>query len=95
MADQAPILILLFPLFGAVLVSLAGPWKKQICLPVVLIALVGSLACSVTTFQQVLQYGEVQYFLGGWSSPLGIGIQIRIDSINGLVAMVAPAIAWE
>ena len=93
MADQAPILILLFPLFGAVLVSLAGPWKKQICLPVVLIALVGSLACSVTTFQQVLQYGEVQYFLGGWSSPLGIGIQIRIDSINGLVAMVAPAVA--
>ena len=93
MADQAPLLILLFPLFGAVIVSLLGPWKKPLCLPLVLVATVGTLAAAVTTFCDVLQYGQVQYFLGGWASPRGIGIELRIDHVNGLVAIVVAAVA--
>ena len=93
MADQAPLLILLFPLFGAVIVSLVGPWKKQLCLPVVIIAMTGSLAAALTAFCNVLQYGQVQYFLGGWDSPRGIGIELRIDHVNGLVAIVVATVA--
>lgn len=92
MAEQAPVLILLFPLFAAVIVSLAGPWKQQLCLPIVLLAAIGSLAAACATFCQVIQSGEVQYFLGGWESPRGIGIELRIDHINGLVAMVVAAV---
>jgi len=93
MTDQAPVLILLLPLFGAAMVSLLGPWKQQLCLPVVLLAALGSLGAAVATFYQVTQTGEVQYFLGGWESPRGIGIELRIDHINGLVAMVVAAVA--
>jgi len=93
MADQAPLLILLFPLFGAVIVSLVGPWKKQLCLPVVIIATTGSLAAGLTAFCNVLQYGQVQYFLGGWDSPRGIGIELRIDHVNGLVVIVVATVA--
>lgn len=98
MAEQAPVLILLFPLFGAVLVTLAGPWRKQLCLPLVVLAMIGSLAAACGTFCQVIQseIGEVQYFLGGWDNvgkPRGIGIELRIDHINGLVAMTVAAVA--
>ncbi|RKX30863.1 MAG: hypothetical protein DRP71_14350 [Verrucomicrobia bacterium] len=93
MADQAPLLILLFPLFGAVTISLIGPWKKQLCLPVAIVATIGSLAAALTAFCDVLQVGQVQYFLGGWESPRGIGIELRIDHVNGLVAIVVTAVA--
>ncbi len=93
MLEQAPIFILLLPLFAAVCVILVGPWKAGFCLPIVLLALAGSVVASVATFSQVLQHGHVQYFLGGWISPRGIGIELWIDSINGLVVIVVTSVA--
>ena len=88
MAEQLPALILLAPLFGALLVGLAGPRDRRVCFPVVLGALAVSLCSAVGVLVRVLAGGPVDYFVGGWSEPLGIGIQLRVDTLNGLVLVV-------
>lgn len=96
MADQYCILILLFPLFAAVFVALAGTKSDRFCLPITLIGLGGALLFAILTQGQVMAGGSVEYFLGGWDTsddkPLGIGIQYIVDPINGLVLVLIPLI---
>lgn len=92
MVDQYCILILLYPLFAALLVTLLGTWRDRLCLPVTLAGLGGSLIAAIQTLCQVMEQGEVRYFLGGWSTPLGIGIEYRVDAINGLILVLIPFI---
>ncbi len=92
MTDQHCILILIYPLFAALLVALLGTWRDRYSLPVTLIGLGGSLISAVFTLAEVIEKGEVRYFLGGWSTPLGIGIEYRVDAINGLVLILIPLI---
>lgn len=91
MIEQLPIIILLAPLFGALLIGLIGLRDYRVCFPIVLSALSVSFAAAVVTAFRVFANGPISYFIGGWEEPLGIGIALRIDAINAFV-LIAIAI---
>lgn len=93
MSDQLPILILLAPLFGAIAVSVLGLRNREFCLPIVFVALAVSLGAVLGTLAGVVESGTVRYFLGGWDSPLGIGVELRVDLMSGLVLVVIAVVA--
>lgn len=116
MADHAPVILLLAPLFAAIAVSLAGlrrparatppaegevdeasprssPKEDQVCYLFTLGALAISLVAALTMLGQVIDSGVIQYFVGNWSSPLGIGIELRVDHINALALVMISAVA--
>ncbi len=124
MADHAPAILLIAPLFAAILVSLAGirrPARRRIpaapsdeptiggkpfessefpqfkedkvCFMLTLAALTVSLVAALTMLGQVIEGGAIRYFVGNWSAPLGIGIELRVDHINALVLVMISTVA--
>jgi len=124
MADHAPAILLLAPLFAAILVSLAGirrparrvtpaapadepaiggtpfesadfpPFEEdKVCFFLTLGALIVSVVAALTMLGQVVEGGVIRYFVGNWSSPLGIGIELRVDHINALVLVMISTVA--
>jgi len=93
MAEQYPIIVLLVPLFGALVVGLAGMTDRRICFPMTMATLTITLVTSIGILQRVIDGGVIRYFVGGWSRPVGIGIELRIDTINALVLVVITSIA--
>ena len=120
MAEHAPVILLLAPLFAAIAVSLAGirlpakaasvaeestgaageipapalPAKEdQLCYLLTIGALAISLVASLTMLGQTIDSGVIQYFVGNWSSPLGIGIELRVDHINAVALVMISAVA--
>lgn len=97
MIDQLPAIMVLAPMFGALLVVLFGSKNHDVCFPVAIVSLAISLAAAVMCAQQVYTSGPIDYFMGGWEAgrkvegveiPLGFGIQLRIDQLNALVLVV-------
>lgn len=88
MSEQLPVIIVLAPLFGALVVGLAGPKDHRVCFPAVLASLLVSFCAAIAVAWHVHTNGVINYFVGGWESPRGIGIQIRIDQLNALVLIV-------
>lgn len=93
MVEQYPIIVLLAPLFGSLVVGFAGMTDRRVCFPVTITALTISLATSLGILQRVIDGGVIRYFVGGWSRPVGIGIELRIDTINALVLVVITTVA--
>ncbi len=124
MADHAPAILLIAPLFAAILVSLAGiriPARRRIpaapsdepsiggepfespefprlkedkvCFMLTLGALIVSEVAALTMLGQVIEGGAIRYFVGNWSSPLGIGIELRVDHINALALVMISTVA--
>lgn len=96
MSDQLPAILLLAPLFGAMITGLVGVKDHRFCFPILVTSLSVSLACALALVFQVQTSGPVDYFFGGWTperSPLGVGIQLRIDGINALVITVISVVA--
>ncbi|MEZ5431102.1 MAG: monovalent cation/H+ antiporter subunit D family protein [Verrucomicrobiales bacterium] len=91
MTEHFPVLIVIAPLFGALLCGLFGMRDHRVCLPIALAALGFSLACACGLLIRVADSGPVSYFVGGWKQPRGIGIELRADGINALV-LVAIAV---
>lgn len=87
MAEQYPIIVLLVLLGGALLVGLVGMKDHRVCFPLAVLSLVLALATAVGILQRVINEGVIHYFVGGWSQPRGIGIELRIDTINALVLL--------
>ena len=94
MSDQLPAIIVLAPLFGALVCGLFGPKDLRMCFPAVILSLVVSLGSAIAMAKQVFTTGKViDYFMGGWEKPLGIGIQLRVDALNALVLIVIGIVA--
>ena len=93
MVEQYPIIVLLAPLLGALVVGLAGIADRRICFPVTVAALICSFAVALGLLQRVMDGGVIRYFVGGWSRPVGIGIELRIDTINALVLLAIITVA--
>ncbi len=94
MIDQLPAVIVLTPLFGAMLVGLVGMKDQRVCFPIALVSLTLTLAASFLATQQVFVNGVIDYFVGGWEKPLGIGIHLRIDEFNALVLCAIAVVVW-
>ncbi|MCB1229532.1 MAG: monovalent cation/H+ antiporter subunit D family protein [Verrucomicrobiae bacterium] len=96
MSEQLPAILLLSPLFGALITGLVGMTDHRRCFPILATALTVSLFCAISLLAQVVKSGPIDYFVGGWDPqrvPLGIGIQLRIDGINALLLVVITTVA--
>jgi len=86
MIEQLPALIVLTPLFGALLVILSGMVTRNSCLPITIITLGISMVAAIASYAHLLglPVAEMRYRFGGWD-PL-VGIEYRMDGLSGLVA---------
>lgn len=101
MGEEAPIIIVLAPLLGALFVGMFGARNFNTCFPVAVLSLVVSLVCAIYCAFEVFATGEINYFVGGWDAdkvingvriPLGFGIHLRVDHLNALVLIVVAVI---
>ena len=91
MNTQAPALIVMIPLLFAVLTPLIGFWRKELCYPWVLIAVIISFSSSLVTLGQVVLHGTIRYKLGGWAAPYGI--EYLVDPLSAMMAVVVAGTA--
>jgi multicomponent Na+:H+ antiporter subunit D len=98
MADQLPAILVLAPLFGAMIIGLAGTRDHKICFPITLVSLLVTLVAAFAAACEVFENGSIDYFVGGWKEPIGIGIHLHIDSLNALllcaIAIVAVLVSF-
>lgn len=107
MVDHAPVIVLMAPLFAAIAVTLAGlrrrghgagdfgeaPHESKLSALLTVAALAVSLGAAWTLLVRVIDQGTVRYFMGNWRSPLGIGIELRVDHLGALVVLMISAVA--
>lgn len=94
MSEQLPAVLVLAPLFGALLVTLVG-WKDhRVCFPIAVTTLFITLLASIAAAHQVFTTGTIDYFVGGWEEPIGIGIHLRIDALNALLLVAIALVAF-
>jgi multicomponent Na+:H+ antiporter subunit D len=87
--EQLPALLIVLPLLGAA-VCAALPDKR---LPWLLATAISwsVFAMAAVLMSRVLGSGAISYAMGGWEPPWGI--ELRIDALNALVALIVGAIA--
>jgi multicomponent Na+:H+ antiporter subunit D len=86
---QLPALLVVLPLFGALLAALV---RRP--LPAYLVTLVVSLVSPVIAWlilDEVLASGPISYVFGNW--PAEIGIEYRIDTLNALLLALITSVA--
>ena len=64
MLEQLPALILLAPLFGALLIGLIGLHDRRACFPIAFTALIISLASAIGAAMRAFTSGAYNYFIG-------------------------------
>jgi multicomponent Na+:H+ antiporter subunit D len=84
--SQLPILIVAIPLVFSVVVPVLGRWKRNWCLPLVIVALTLSLISSVGVAYRIVVDGPQSYFLGGWRPPWGIAYYV--DHLSAFMALI-------
>ena len=92
MIDHYPVLIVILPLLFAFVVSGAAWIRKSLCFPLAVTGMGLSAYFSVRLLGQVATTGLVEYRLGGWETPWGIGYYV--DTLNALVVTVVTALAF-
>lgn len=86
LAHQAPLVTVLAPVFGALVVTLFGRKHAVMAWPVTLMALgVSCVGGLVTLCNMLASGGELRYRLGGWEPPFGI--EYRLDGLSSLVVL--------
>ncbi len=91
MNQQFPALIIIVPLIVALVITIVGWLNKKWCFPLALAGLTIPLFVAVGLLLEVLEKGVITYHLGGWRPPMGI--EYRIDHLNGLVLLVIFSVA--
>ena len=88
--DQIPILIILSPLFGALLVAGLGLWRPRWGYPLAVLASALMAACSGAALCEVLENGVIRYALASWPPPFGI--ELVVDPLSAFVVTVVAVI---
>jgi multicomponent Na+:H+ antiporter subunit D len=83
-----PVLVVLIPLFGALLAGFARRGDSGFAIALVVSWLVPF--CAGAMLWQVLASGPISYHLGGWAPPWGI--EYRVDLLNAFVLMLVSMI---
>ncbi|MFP3984029.1 MAG: monovalent cation/H+ antiporter subunit D family protein [Desulfurivibrionaceae bacterium] len=91
--SQIPVIIIVAPLLGVLLVNVFGLFSKKsgICLLLTAVVLLIASAASLKTLFQVMENGVIGYRMGGWPPPFGI--EYVIDHLNALVLVVVNAVS--
>ncbi|MFZ5775920.1 MAG: monovalent cation/H+ antiporter subunit D family protein [Thermodesulfobacteriota bacterium] len=88
---QAPITILIVPLFAAFAISLFGRGRDHLSYSLLVMAMAGAGAASLVTLRAVLASGPIHYAVGGWPPP--IGIELVVDHLAALVLVLVTGCA--
>ncbi len=83
---QLPVLILVVPIIGALLILLAGKVNRLFAYPITLATISFQFTASLLILSAVMSGGTIHYYLGGWAPPLGI--ELVIDAFNSFVLVV-------
>ncbi|MDE0570067.1 MAG: monovalent cation/H+ antiporter subunit D family protein [Verrucomicrobiales bacterium] len=98
MTEHFPILILLAPLFGALVVVLLGRERPEQCWITSLISLGISSIISLLTVIAVLssKFQTIRYRMGGWPESNGheVGIELRVDILAALVVFAVTFVGF-
>ena len=98
MTDHLPILLLLSPLFGALVCVLFGKGNSKNAWIVSMISLGISSILSVFLLLKVLSIkaGDIRYRMGGWdpSSGYEVGIELRIDILAALIVLAVTLVGF-
>jgi multicomponent Na+:H+ antiporter subunit D len=91
MADQSPVIILLAPFIGAVLIGFLAFTGGRLIPSVAVVSLGVAVAASIATLVQFAEFGEIIYLLGNWPRPFGI--EYRVDGLSALVVTMITVVA--
>ncbi|MGD9332867.1 MAG: proton-conducting transporter membrane subunit [Desulfobacterales bacterium] len=91
MTAHFPALIIVVPLVTAFVITIVGWIDKRWCFPLTAAALLATLLASVGVLVAVQQNGVIEYFMAGWTPP--VGINLRVDHLNSLVLVAVSAVA--
>lgn len=92
MSSQVPMLIIVVPLFTALLLVLSsGFLSRRFAYGLLVTALSASFFAALVTLGQVLEGGVLHYRLGDW--PPSLGIELVIDHLNGMVLVLVSGCA--
>jgi multicomponent Na+:H+ antiporter subunit D len=87
--DQLPPLLVIVPLFGAILAALAR--KGPLAWGIAQIVAVAVLLIAAALLVQVYYVDTISYRIGGWAPD--VGIEYRIDRINAPILLLVASIA--
>ena len=92
MMDQAPVLMIVVPVFASLVLTLIGPLGHRAAYGLLLISMAGSLSAALVTLVRVVQTGQaVHYRLGDWAPPMGI--ELVIDHLSAGILVLISACA--
>ncbi len=91
MQEHLPVIIVAVPLLAALMVTALWWLDQRLCFPLSIIAGACSFAACIRLFLKVLDGGAIEYRLGGWVPPFGIGF--RIDHLNSLILVVVSLVS--
>ena len=91
MSEHLPILIVLCPLVGALVVPLVARVSTRASRALTVLATLSSLACALAALRAVLVGDDWHYHLGGWAPPWGI--EYVVDPLGGGMAVVVALLA--
>lgn len=86
-----PILIIVIPLISAFFIPVIGWWKRNLCCPLVIIALSLCVLSSFVILNTVMHNGTIHYYLGNWDPPWGI--EYVVDHLNAFMLVIVSFIA--
>ena len=88
-----PVLVILFPLCGALLCPLLDKLARNVGKRAAILALLLSAICAATQLAQVARSGAAMHYrLGGWQPPYGI--EFVIDGMNAPIILLVAGISF-
>jgi len=91
MKEQLPAVIILLPMTASFLAFFAARWARGAGYYLALAALSGCVVIAAALLYSVLTTGPVQYWMGGWAPPWGIGY--RLDHLGGYVLLLVAVLS--
>jgi len=90
MTLQLPVLIVVTPLIGAIIIFVVCWWFKNIGYPLAVMAMTICFMSSIAIMHSIINNGPISYWLGGWQPPWGI--EYRIDHLNAMMLVLVSTI---
>jgi multicomponent Na+:H+ antiporter subunit D len=89
--QHLPILPVLLPLAGALLVPIVAIWRQRLAAPVACLSAAAAAAVSIAGLIEVGGGGVRRYAVGGWAPPLGI--EVVLDPLSAFVTASLTTVA--
>ncbi len=92
LTEHLPILIIIVPLFAAILMPLTGVVNRSLCWYFTVLVTFVVFLIAISLVCNVMEVGRISYRLGGWEPPWGI--EYVVDSLSVFVLLVVSFIAF-